>query len=104
MATRKNYRLTKWDAICRPKDQGGLGMEVLGLKNKSLLRKWLFKLINEQGVWQELFQNKYLKDKTLSQVSAKPTDLPFWKGLMGVKDDFFKRGLMVVGNGHNTRF
>jgi hypothetical protein len=101
---KKKYRLTKWDIICRPKDQGGLGVEVLELKNKSLLSKWLFKLINEQGVWQELLQNKYLKDKTISQVTAKPTDSPFWKGLMGVKDDFFMRGSMVVGNGQNTRF
>jgi hypothetical protein len=26
------YRLTKWNIICRPKDQGGLGIEVLELK------------------------------------------------------------------------
>jgi hypothetical protein len=101
---KKKYRLTKWDIICRPKDQGGLGIEDLKLKNRSLLSKWLFKLINEEGVWQELLHNKYLKDKTLSQISAKPTDSPFWKGLMGVKDDFFERGSMVVGNGLNTRF
>jgi hypothetical protein len=101
---KKKYRLTKWDIICRPKDQGGLGVEVLDLKNKSLLSKWLFKLVNEKGVWQELLQNKYLKDKTLSQVSVKPTDSQFWKGLMGVKDDFFLRGSMRVENGQNTRF
>jgi hypothetical protein len=101
---KKKYRLTKWNIICRPKDQGGLGVEVLELKNKSLLSKWLFKLINEQGVWQELLQNKYLKNKTLSHVSAKPTDSQFWKGLMSVKDDFFRRGVMKVENGQNTRF
>jgi hypothetical protein len=96
--------LTKWDVICRPKDQGGLGVEVLELKNKSLLSKWLFKLLNEEGMWQELLCNKYLKNKTLSQISANPTDSPFWKGLMHVKDDFFSRGSSVVGNGQNTRF
>jgi hypothetical protein len=69
-----------------------------------LLSKWLFKLINKQGVWQELLQNKYLKNKTLSHVSAKPTDSQFWKGLMSVKDDFFRRGVMKVENGQNTRF
>jgi hypothetical protein len=96
---KKIYRLTKWDIVCRPKDQGGLGVEDLELKNKSLLSKWLFKLMNEEGVWQELLFNKYIKDKTLSQVIAKPTDSPFWKGLMSVKDNFFERGSMVVGNG-----
>jgi hypothetical protein len=56
---KRKYRLTKWDMICRPKSQGGLGVEVLELKNKSLISKWLFKLINERGVWQELLQNYY---------------------------------------------
>jgi hypothetical protein len=56
--------------ICRPKDQGGLGVEVLELKNRCLLSKWLFKLLNEEGVWQEILHNKYLQSKTLSQVLA----------------------------------
>jgi hypothetical protein len=79
-------------------------VEVLELKNKSLLCKWLYKLMNEQGVWQELLHNKYLQSKNLSQVSAKPTYSPFWKGLMNIKDEFFERGSLVLGNGHNIRF
>ena len=74
---KRKYRLTKWNIICRPKDQGGLGVEVLELKNTCLLSKWLFKLLNEEGVWQGLLYNKYLSNKTLAQVEAQPTDLPF---------------------------
>ena len=44
------YQLTKWNIICRPKDQGGLEVEVLAFKNQCLLSKWLFKLLNEDGV------------------------------------------------------
>jgi hypothetical protein len=101
---KRKYRLTKWNIICRRKDQGGLGVEDLESKNKSLLAKWLDKLINEEGMWRELLYKKYLNSKNLSQVSAKPTDSPFWKGLMNVKDEFFKRGSFVVGNGLTTRF
>jgi hypothetical protein len=101
---KRKYRLSKWNIICRPKEQGGLGVEVLDLKNKCLLSKWLFKLLNEDGVWQELLHNKYLHSKTLSQVSAQPFDSPFWKGLMRVKEDFFSRGSFKVGNGLTTRF
>jgi hypothetical protein len=87
---KKKYSLTRWNIICRPKDQGGLGVEVLELKNKCLLSKWLFKILNEQeGAWLELIHNKCLHSKSLSQISAKPSDSPFWKGLMKVKDDFF---------------
>jgi hypothetical protein len=75
---KKNPPLAAWDLVCRPKDQGGLGIEILEIKNK-----WLFKLLNEDGVWQELVHSKYLIQKTLLGVQAKPTHSPFWKGLMG---------------------
>ena len=61
-------------------------------------------MLNEEGVWQELLRNKYVKDKTLSQVQAKPMDSQFWKGLMSVKDDFFKRGKFELGAGTNISF
>jgi hypothetical protein len=63
-------------------------VEVLELENKSLLSKWIYKLMNE-GVWKEILQNKYRKTKTLSQVTTTPTHSPFWKGLMNIKDEIF---------------
>jgi hypothetical protein len=77
---------------------------VLELKNKSLLCKWLFKFLNEDGVWQELLTNKYLYSKSLSQVTSQASDSPFWKGLMKVKEEFFARGSFIVGNGESVRF
>jgi hypothetical protein len=90
--------------VSRPKDQGGLGIEVLDVKNSCLLSKWLFKIINEEGMWQDLLYNKYLKTKTIAEVRAKPTDSPFWKGLMHQKETFLKYGSFVVGDGEGTRF
>jgi hypothetical protein len=104
MDIKEKYKLAKWNIICRPKDQGGLGIEVLDLKNKCLLSKLLFKLLNEDDVWQELLRNKYLHFKSLAEVTMKPTYSPFWKGLMKVKEDFFNRGSFTVGNGEETRF
>jgi hypothetical protein len=69
-----------------------------------LLSKWLFKLLTEESMWQELLRNKYLNDKTLSQAVAKPTDSPFWKGLMRVKELFFTYGCFQIGNGESVRF
>jgi hypothetical protein len=39
---------------------------------------------------QQLLHNKYVKNKTLSQLEVKPTDSLFWKGIMGVENDFFQ--------------
>jgi hypothetical protein len=51
-------------------------VEVVELKNKSLLRKWLYKLMNEEGMCQELLCNKYVKKNDISDFS-KPYRLSF---------------------------
>jgi len=87
-----------------PKIQGGLGIQNLDVQNRCLLSKWLFKLINEDGLWQKLLQNKYLKDKTIGSCSKKPTDSHFSKGLMNVKDTFMGFGSFKVKDGSQTCF
>jgi hypothetical protein len=52
---------------------------MLDIKNRCLL----FKLINEEGLWQQLLYDKYRRNKK-SQVTEKPNNSPFWNGLMGV--------------------
>ena len=99
----KNSR--RIDQFGSPKDQGGLGIENLEVKNRCLLSKWLFKLsIETEATWPQLLRNKYVHSKTLSQVIMRPTDSPFWKGLMRVKSLFFNRTWLIVGNGTTTRF
>jgi hypothetical protein len=89
---KKKYRLTRWDIICQPKDQEGLGVHNLEIQNKCLLSKWLLKLINEEGVWQNLLKRKYLYNQSISQVNKKQDDSHFWSGLMKVKDNFLDMG------------
>ena len=102
---KRKYRLAKWDIICRPKDQGGLGIENLEVKNRCLLSKWLWKLsLENDAMWAQILRNKYLQTKTLSQVTVRPTDSPFWKGLTKVKQSLFNRTKFVIGNGTSTRF
>jgi hypothetical protein len=65
---KNKYRLVKWSVVCRPKDQGGLGVHDLEVKHSALLGKWLFKLLTEDGGWQTLLKRKYTGTKALSQV------------------------------------
>ena len=101
---KKKYRPTKWNILCQPKQQGGLGIQNLDLQNKCLLSKWLFKLCNEEGTWQELIRNKYLKNKTLSQIEKKNGFSKFWNGLLRVKDIFLSLGKFKLDNGTQIRF
>ncbi|WVZ66965.1 hypothetical protein U9M48_016115 [Paspalum notatum var. saurae] len=101
---KKKYRLLKWVTLCQPKDMGGLGIQNLDIQNKCLLSKWLFKLLNEDGLWQNLLRNKYLRNKTLSQVTKKAGDSHFWMGLMGIKDQFLELGTFKLNSGTQIRF
>jgi hypothetical protein len=65
---KKKYRLAKWNILCQPKDQGGLGILDLEVQNTALLSKWLYMLLTTDGTWQQLIRNKYLNSKPLSQV------------------------------------
>jgi hypothetical protein len=98
------YRLAKWDILCRPKDQGGLGILDLQLQNKCLLAKWLVNLLNTDGIWQSMLWNKYIRGKSLTQVEAKPYDSHFWRGLMHIKDEVLSLGTFVIKDGTNARF
>ena len=92
------------EVVCTPKDQRGLGVLNLDVHNKCLLSKWLFKLLNRDGVWQQLLKNKYLRDKTLTQVQYMPGDSQFWAGLMKVKDEFLSMGRFDLGDRSQVRF
>jgi hypothetical protein len=89
---KKNYRLTKWNIVCQPKDQGGIGIQNLDTQNQCLLSKWFFKLINEDGLWQSILCNKYLTQHTIGKVQRKSGDSHFWTGLMKVKESFLMYG------------
>jgi hypothetical protein len=56
MSIRKIYRLTKWSVICQPKELRGPRVKNLDIQNQCLLPNWLFKLINEDGIWQKVLR------------------------------------------------
>jgi hypothetical protein len=74
---KKKYKFAKWSILCQPKDLGGMGIMNVAVQNECLLSKWLYKLINEDGLWQELIKNKYLHNKSIGQVQRKPEDSHF---------------------------
>jgi hypothetical protein len=101
---KRKYRLARWNVVCRPREQGGLGIHDLEVKNIALLGKWLFKLLTEDGVWQQLIRRKYVGSRALSQLYWKPGDSHFWAGLMATKKHFFRFGSFSIRDGSEIRF
>jgi hypothetical protein len=57
--------------------------------NISLLCKWLWKLENEDGAWQNILKKKYIHKETLTQATHSVGSSQLWSGLMKVKPTFY---------------
>jgi hypothetical protein len=101
---KKKYRQVKWSVICRPKDQGRLGVHDIEVKNSALQDKWLFKALTKDGVWQTLLKRNYMGTKALSQVIWKPGDSHFCASLMATKNFFFCYGTFSINYGSQICF
>jgi hypothetical protein len=101
---RKKYRLARWSILHKPESIGELGIVDLDIQNKFPLSKWLFKLANEESLWQEILKKKYIKDKTLSQVEKEKGDSHFWSTSMEFKSLVMERVRFKVQDGIQTRF
>ncbi|GJS55834.1 hypothetical protein Tco_0629196 [Tanacetum coccineum] len=76
--TTKGKAKVDWSTICRPKDQGGLGLKNLQIWNQALLGK---------HVW---------------NIAIKKDTLWGWKNLLGIRDQIKNSVVYKIGNGNNT--
>jgi hypothetical protein len=51
-----------------------------------------------------MLRNKYLRNKSLTQVKAKQTNSHFWRGLIKVKDEVLACGSFQIMDGTQIRF
>ena len=86
------YHMMKWEAVCRPKEFGGLGIINTRILNECLLVKWIWKIIRSSSeTWCQILRAKYMPDGLFFN-SKKRGSSQFWQGLHRVKH-FLKWGV-----------
>lgn len=59
----KSIHWVGWNKICRPMDQGGLGIRSIRETNRALLNKWLWRFGGERDdLWRRVVASKYGED------------------------------------------
>jgi hypothetical protein len=101
---KKKYHLVKWGKVCRAKKNGRLGFKDLMKMNISLLCKWWWLLENEDGIWQDIVNLKYVKHFPTCSIPMRMQDSPLWKDLMKVRCIYLKGRGFKLNNGKHISF
>ncbi|KAL5582216.1 hypothetical protein UlMin_014658 [Ulmus minor] len=97
---RKTLCLKAWDALCKPKSCGGLGLRKMPDFNMALLVKWGWNLLTcSNSLCLAILRARYLPNDRFFDASPKPGDSRFWKSIISLKELFREEACYVVGNG-----
>ena len=91
--------LANWKLVCRPKDQGGLGVINLRVQNQALLMKNLLKFYNHYDIpWVNLIFQAYYNNSNVPHATPNKGSF-WWKDCMAHIDDY--RGMVscIIVNG-----
>jgi hypothetical protein len=103
---KRKFHWVNWPEVCRPKDQGGLGIINTRLLNIALMTKWIWRLFDPDehtSLWYKLLQAKYFNTDNIFAASNQGGS-QFWRSLNKIKH-FFKLGARFhVENGEKISF
>lgn len=102
--TEKKHKvhLCEWNAVCKPKLEGGLGFKKSADMNKTMLAKVGWRLhFNDHGLWAKMFEAKYLKGQTTLDDSLRTRQVcsSTWKNFLHGTELLVKGMRWRVGKG-----
>jgi hypothetical protein len=101
------YHLVRWDKICSPISEGGLGIRNLRTFNQALLGKWLWRYGSERDTWwRVVVDSKYgsLRGGWCSLEPSGAFGVGVWKNIRKGWISFSRFTRFVVGYGSKISF
>jgi hypothetical protein len=99
--------LVKWNTICDPLQNGGLGVKNLRRFNQALLGKWLWCYgTDREALWRQIVEAKYggMWGGWCSDIGRGPYGVSLWKFIRRGWDHFLPFLSFKVENGERVRF
>ena len=93
----KKYHMVRWPEVCRPKDQGGLGITNTKVFNIALMTKWIWRIFTD-SLWQKLIRAKYAGAANIFTSNAVGGS-QFWRSIHKIKKYFKLGAKFLVGSG-----
>jgi hypothetical protein len=112
---RRKISWVKWEVVCQPKTDGGLGVKDVRVMNLSLLAKWRWRILQyEESLRRDVITARYGEEIGLSAdwmgLSFPSNSSNWWKDLKSIDEvanssKWFSGGMVrKIGNGESTKF
>ena len=99
--------LVRWEKVCQAKENGGLGIGNLEMRNNALLLKWLWRFPKESHLlWYKVIRSKFgiSPNQWDSKVVLRGTFKSPWKAISSLYGDFHQMVSFKIGKGNKVRF
>ncbi|XP_059658794.1 uncharacterized protein LOC132305131 [Cornus florida] len=98
--TLKKMHLLSWDVMCRPKAEGGLGIQKLidVQQAAQCTLAWDF-ILSKDRIWVPWFKNRYSSLSTYWNAVPKISHSILWKNLINIRDVMHLNIKFSIGNG-----
>ena len=105
--TGRKIHLINWKVVCTQKEKGGLGIRRMGLLNKALLGKWIWRFAVEKDVlWKKVIGVKHGLEGCgwKSKEARGPFGVGVWKEILKEMSWCWNNMKFKVGRGTKIRF
>lgn len=97
--TNKKLHLVSWEAVCKPKSMGGLGLKKMGDVNEVMLAKLGWRLQKAFNKWSKVLSSKYLRNSSIQESKVKSNASQIWRSIQKGKKLLLLGQRWRVGNG-----
>ncbi|XP_042964506.1 uncharacterized protein LOC122298703 [Carya illinoinensis] len=96
----KKRKWVAWHQMCKPVEEGGIGIRDLVEVQQSLFMKFGWKLVTGVSLWADFFREKYLRRDHVYNLMSKNKGSRFWKGIMEVMPRILLNSKWLIGAGN----